>query len=52
MPREDPGHARDIIPLSWLGNALDFPSDRLEDVAREREVWVSLLRLLAQVKQT
>ena len=42
----DPGHAGGIISLGWPGNASGFPPEELVEVAGERAVWASLLRLL------
>ncbi|TWW74365.1 R2 Retrovirus-related Pol polyprotein from type I retrotransposable element [Takifugu flavidus] len=44
-PREDPGHVGETVSrLAW--ERLGVPPDELEEVAGEREVWASLLRLL------
>jgi len=36
---EDPGHVGETTCLGWPGNAL-------EEVAGDRDIWVSLLKLL------
>lgn len=41
-PREDLGYAGVTMTLSWPGSLLQ----ELEELLREREVWMSLLRLL------
>lgn len=41
-PREDLGYAGVTMALSWPGSLLQ----QLEKLPREREVWMSLLRLL------
>lgn len=38
-------HGR-LISLSWLGDPTMFPQYELRKVAREREVWASLLKFL------
>ena len=38
-PGADPGHAAEIMSLSWL-------PEELTEAAGEREVWASLLKLL------
>ena len=44
-PGEDPGHAGETMSrLAW--ERLGIPQEELDEVAREREVWASLLRLL------
>lgn len=40
-PGRRPGHTGGLVPLEWPG----VPQEELEEVA-ERQVWVSLLRLL------
>lgn len=42
--RADPVYAAEMISLSW--NPFGVPMEELEEVAGEREVWESLLRLL------
>ena len=44
--RGDPGHAGGTVSLGWPGIASGSPQKELDKVAGEREVWVSLLRLL------
>ncbi|TWW58461.1 Syntaxin-6 [Takifugu flavidus] len=44
-PREDPGHAG-VTMLVGLRMPWNPHSDELEEVSRQRQVWVSLLRLL------
>ncbi|TWW71525.1 hypothetical protein D4764_16G0000220 [Takifugu flavidus] len=44
-PQEDPGHVGELMSLDWSGNTWGFFPDELEEVAEEREVWASLLRL-------
>ncbi|TWW59868.1 Gamma-enolase [Takifugu flavidus] len=45
--RRTPGrHIGEIMSLDWSGNTWGSPPDELEEVAGEREVWASLLRLL------
>lgn len=41
-PGEDSGH---VGGTRVLGRSVGIPLDKLKEVAREREVWVSLLRL-------
>ncbi|TWW80182.1 hypothetical protein D4764_10G0012120 [Takifugu flavidus] len=43
-PQEDPGHAGETMSLIWEHQGI--PPDDLEEVAGERKVWASLLRLL------
>ena len=43
---EDPGHVGETLSLGWPGNASRSPPEELEEVARNRDVWVSLLKLL------
>ena len=44
-PGEDPGHAGETVSrLAW--ECLGIPQEELDEVAGEREVWASLLRLL------
>jgi len=43
-PRVYPEHTRGILSLGWCEN----PQDKLEEVTREKDVWVSLLSLLPQ----
>ena len=46
-PREDPGHAGETVSrLAW--EHLGIPREDLDEVAGEREVSASLLRLLPQ----
>ena len=42
-PGGDPGADQ---ALDWLGNVSVSPSEELEEVAGERIIWISLLRLL------
>ena len=44
-PWEDPGHVGETMSLGWPGNA-SGPPEELEEVAGDRDVWVSLLKLL------
>lgn len=46
-PRADPGFVGEIIFLGLLRNVSVSPLDELEQVVGVREVWASLLRLLA-----
>ena len=44
-PGEDPGHAGETVSrLAW--ERLGIPQEELDEVAGERKVWASLLRLL------
>lgn len=43
----DPGFVGEIIFLGLFGNVSVSPLDELEQVPGVREVWASLLRLLA-----
>ena len=45
-PPEDPKHAGGTMSPSWPGNTLGFHLEELDEVAGERDVWASLLRLL------
>ncbi|MED6259502.1 hypothetical protein ATANTOWER_024072 [Ataeniobius toweri] len=45
-PWDGPGHAGGTISLGWPGNALGSPTEVLEKVSGERDIWVSLLSLL------
>ncbi|XP_061622105.1 furin (paired basic amino acid cleaving enzyme) a isoform X2 [Phyllopteryx taeniolatus] len=45
-PGDDPGHAGETTSFGWPGNALGSPPEELDEVAGEREVWTSLLKLL------
>jgi len=51
-PGEDPGHVGETMSLGWPGNALGAPREELEEVAGDRDVWVSLLKLLPPCKKT
>lgn len=42
----NPEHAIGIISLDWPWNTLGSPQDELEEEAREKDLWVSLLSLL------
>ena len=47
IQEETPGQTKDmIISLSWFGNILVSPPEELLEVATERNVWLSLLKLL------
>ena len=41
---EDPGHVGEPMPLGW--QRFGVPPEELEEVAEDRYVWVSLLKLL------
>ncbi|TWW61064.1 hypothetical protein D4764_05G0011540 [Takifugu flavidus] len=43
---ETPGKIQDTLERLCLSTGLGIPLDELEEVAGEREVWASLLRLL------
>ena len=43
-PGEDPGHVGETMSLGW--ERLGVPPEELEEVAGDRDVWVSLLKLL------
>jgi len=45
-PGEDPGHVGETMSLCWPGNASGSPPEELEEVAGDRDVWASLLKLL------
>ncbi len=45
-PGADPGPGGGIISLHWHWEHLGIPQSELVDVAREREVWGPLLKLL------
>lgn len=42
VPGADPGHNREFMSLSWLGNTME----ELKEVARKRDDWTSLGGLL------